>query len=54
MEQAYVAALSRKPTAEESKAILAVLAEAKPAEKREVVEDLYWSLLSSKEFLFNR
>ena len=53
VEEAYLSAVSRFPTAEEKQRILQTLAEAKPEEKRVVVEDLYWALLSSKEFLFN-
>ena len=39
-----------------AKGILAVLATAKddPKQRREIIEDVYWSILSSKEFLFNR
>ena len=32
---------------------LAELAGAKPDERRQVIEDLYWSVLTSREFLFN-
>jgi len=52
IEEAYLAALSRMPTAEEKAKLLAVL-EQGGAERRLLVEDLYWSILSSKEFLFN-
>lgn len=54
VEEAYVGALSRLPTKEEKKQILAVLADPQGAPKRELLEDLYWGILSSKEFLFNR
>ena len=53
IEDAYLAALCRPPTDAERRAIMEVLAQAKE-NKREAVEDLYWSLLSSKEFLFSR
>ncbi len=33
--------------------MLKVLAETQDADKRMLVEDLYWSILSSREFLFN-
>ncbi len=52
VEEAYLAALSRPPTEAEKLKILAVLAEAKES-KREVLEDLFWGILSSREFLFN-
>jgi Protein of unknown function (DUF1553)/Protein of unknown function (DUF1549)/Bacterial Ig-like domain (group 2) len=53
VEEAYLAALSRFPTDAEKSRLVAVLAEAGPADKRAALEDLYWSILSSKEFLFN-
>lgn len=54
VDEAYLAALSRPPTEAEKTQILAILA-ATPAEnKREALEDLFWGVLSSKEFLFNR
>jgi hypothetical protein len=53
IDDAYLSALSRPPTAEEKSKILAVLAETKPEEKRAAIEDIYWSILSSNEFLFN-
>lgn len=52
VEEAYLSALSRKPTEAEQAGILKVLAETPPEEKRAVIEDLYWGLLSSREFLF--
>jgi hypothetical protein len=53
VEEAYLTALSRKPTDEEKSKIMAVLSQAKPPEKRATIEDVYWSILSSNEFLFN-
>lgn len=53
VDEAYLAALARKPTKSEKEQILKVLAAADPKEKRLVVEDLYWGILSSREFLFN-
>lgn len=53
VEEAYLAALSRLPTEIETRKILEILASANDAERREAVEDLYWGLLSSREFLFN-
>jgi hypothetical protein len=40
------------PTDAERKPIEEMLTAAKPEEKRELVEDMYWSLLTSREFLF--
>jgi hypothetical protein len=53
LEEAYLTALSRKPTEEEKSKIIAVLSQAKPQERRAAIEDVYWSILSSNEFLFN-
>lgn len=53
IEDAYLSALSRPPTEEEKRRLLAVLSAAGPEGRREAVEDLYWSVLSSREFLFN-
>jgi hypothetical protein len=50
VEELYLAALSRYPTAAEKK----VVAEMFPGrEPKRVLEDLLWSLLNSREFLFN-
>ena len=53
VEEAYLAALSRRPTDEEKSKIVGVLAQTPAAEKRAAIEDVYWSILSSNEFLFN-
>jgi hypothetical protein len=52
IENVYLAALSRFPTDEEKQKLSAALAEA-GQDKRQLVEDLFWSVLSSREFLFN-
>ncbi|MCA9022005.1 MAG: S-layer protein, partial [Planctomycetaceae bacterium] len=49
----YLLCLSRQPTAEEESKLLKLLQETPPAEKRQAVEDLFWGVLSSREFLFN-
>lgn len=54
VDEAYLLVLSRQPTDKERAGVLQVLAEAKaPAEKRTAVEDVFWGLMSSREFLFN-
>ena len=53
VEEAYLASVSRFPTEAEKRKILDVLAGAKESERRETLEDLFWGLLSSREFLFN-
>ena len=52
IDQAYLAALSREPTAEEKKQLLAIFAEVPQGERRTAIEDLYWGIMSSREFLF--
>ena len=52
LADAWLQCLSRSPSKEESDPFLKLLAEAKPEDKRLVVEDIYWSLLTSREFLF--
>jgi hypothetical protein len=52
LEDAYLAALGRKPTAGEVQPVEGALAGAKE-EKRAVVEDVLWALMSSREFIFN-
>jgi hypothetical protein len=54
LEEVYLAALSRLPTDTERNQIAEVLKSTPQASKREALEDLYWGVLSSKEFLFNR
>lgn len=53
VDEAYLAALSRYPSAEEKQKLLGLLAESTGASRREGVEDLFWGILSSKEFFFN-
>jgi hypothetical protein len=52
VDDAWMRTLGRLPTDAERKPMEEMLTQAKPAEKRAVVEDLYWSLLTSREFLF--
>ena len=50
--EAWFRCLGRSPTEAERKPLEEMLAAAQPEEKREIVEDIYWSLLTSREFLF--
>jgi hypothetical protein len=52
LEEFYLAALCRPPTATESKKLLAYLGAAK--DRRAAWEDVLWALLNSKEFLLRR
>ncbi|HVU89353.1 MAG TPA: DUF1549 domain-containing protein [Pirellulales bacterium] len=51
IETIYIRSLSRKPTPEESQKLLAVVA-AEPAPQKGL-EDVFWAVLNSREFLFN-
>ena len=49
----YRAALSREPSERELSGVLAVLEDAGETDRRVVLEDTFWAVLSSREFLFN-
>jgi len=53
VRRVYLSAISRLPTDSEQKKMVAVMQSAKEGEKRLVVEDLFWAVMSSREFLFN-
>jgi hypothetical protein len=53
VEEAYLSALSRPPSAMEKEKMVAALSDAGGNDRRSAVEDVYWAILSSKEFLFN-
>lgn len=53
IEEIYLWSLSRIPTAGEKSGVIAVFKESAGTAQRELLEDLFWSLLSSREFLFN-
>ncbi len=54
IKQAYLSALSRLPTARERSSVISLIqaADASGAPRRETLEDLLWSLMTSREFLF--
>lgn len=51
VERLYIGALSRKPTAQELEALSPLYAEGANIEQG--LEDIFWALLNSREFLFN-
>ncbi|GDY20144.1 S-layer protein [Verrucomicrobiota bacterium] len=51
LEETYLLTLNRPPTPAEKAKLTQILATA--ADRRPALEDLFWSLLSSREFLFN-
>ena len=53
VQDAYLIALARQPTSAEKTKATELLATASPTDRRATLEDLFWSLMSSKEFLFN-
>jgi hypothetical protein len=53
IDEAFLRTLSRLPIAREKESLLKVMAESKDSERRETLEDLYWGIMSSREFIFN-
>ena len=53
IEGLYLSALSRYPTPKERQKMLKTLSGAAESDRRAIIEDLYWAVLSSREFLFN-
>ena len=52
IKQAYLICLARFPSDEKLRSLLKLFAESKE-DKRILIEDLFWSLTTSREFLFN-
>lgn len=52
VEEASLATLSRLPTETEKAGFLAMLGSAGEGDKRAAIEDLFWALMTSREFLF--
>lgn len=53
IEEASLTCLSRLPTAKEKTRFTKALAGTRDAERRTALEDIFWAMLSSREFLFN-
>ena len=54
IEEGYLAALSRLPTPRERDGFASLLVGAEGPERRVALEDFVWSMLTSREFLFQR
>ncbi|MBX3746762.1 MAG: DUF1553 domain-containing protein [Verrucomicrobiae bacterium] len=52
LEEAWMRSFSRAPSEAERREFGLLLADAGPEGRREAVEDLFWALLTSREFLF--
>ena len=52
IDEAFLKCLNRAPKEKESQSYEDILSKTDPIEKRAAVEDLYWALLTSREFLF--
>jgi len=53
IEDLYLSSLARYPTAREKEKLTTALEQAPESDRRAVAEDIYWAVLSSREFLFN-
>jgi Protein of unknown function (DUF1549)/Protein of unknown function (DUF1553) len=51
IEELFVRCVSRKPSAEEVAKLMKLVAEEK--DQKQALEDVFWSLLNSREFMFN-
>jgi hypothetical protein len=53
LDEIYLASLARYPSDAERNALIALVPPPRDKFEREIVEDVYWGLLTSREFLFN-
>ncbi len=53
VDEAYLSSLSRYPTGAERSGLVALLPPPGDPSEAEVVEDIFWGLMSGREFLFN-
>jgi hypothetical protein len=53
VEEVYLSALSRFPAGAEKAKLLKIVSDSDEANIRPLMEDVFWAILSSKEFLFN-
>jgi hypothetical protein len=53
VDEAYLSTFARFPTSDGRRELASLLEQSPKNERRAAIEDLYWSLLSSREFLFD-
>ncbi len=53
IDEAYLVCLGRFPTAQEREGLVTMLPKAGDPEERPILEDVFWGLMSTREFLFN-
>ena len=53
LEKAFLRTLARRPQAEEKEELLKFLEGVHEEDRRGLIEDIYWGIMSSREFLFN-
>ena len=53
LDDVYLTCLARFPTEAERENLLGMLPPSGSGDEREVLEDVFWAILSSREFLFN-
>lgn len=52
IREAFLKTVAREPTEHESSELLKIIEQAGEDDRRSAIEDLFWSLMSSREFLF--
>ena len=53
VDEVYLSALSRLPSSKEKTEVTALLSAAKPDDKRQTLEDIFWGVMSARDFVFN-
>ena len=53
MKELYVRCFTRRPTEEQVKRLLELVRKDDPAKLQQDLEDVFWALMNSNEFIFN-